>query len=279
MAHNFIIRHYPNKGLMDTRELPLPVGSKRNNRHPPTIPSVEYLNGGSWKPIPQSNAYASPIGPPTLEDLEQAKERGRGQSLSRARTKIEQMMRSNNWDKFIGGTFSKEKVEDRYDYDEMVKCVQAHFRRLKRKHPELEYIVVFETHPSSGAWHWHALLRCVDGLVFVDSGHKDKSGRTIYNWPEWSYGFSTATDVGHSEKAERYLAKYITKKNDVPPGRHRYLASVGIDRTTIQRMFTDSEDREKFYRSHENEFEVSPARETPTRMGTMTYRILRRKQG
>ena len=61
------------------------------------------------------------------------------------------------------------------------------------------------------------------GLKAVDSGVK-WDGRTVYNLPQWGYGFSTAQELyGQYPAAVAYCCKYIGKQDGQRPlGRWYY---------------------------------------------------------
>jgi hypothetical protein len=255
MAHNLISRKYSAKGLLELRDFLVPID----------LPS---------RFLPRF------IGPPTLEKWKSMQETSIRASLSRSRNKIELMLRSNLWEWFITGTFSPSKVANRYDYAQLVRLVGVKMNNLRRRCPGLEYLIVFESHPTSGAWHWHGLLRNTDGLSFSFAKLDNRSGREIFNWSDWTYGFSTASRVGDSAKAETYLLKYITAQNDVPKFKRRFLASRGIDRSVIERFdLTSSWKRKRFEEQLAKTHETVSAKTVPMRKtgNVMTIRILREK--
>lgn len=111
-------------------------------------------------------------------------------------------------DIFVTFTQAPDKVADRYDYKEAVRRLGVWLdNRVRRK--GLKYIFVPELH-QDGAIHWHGLCNR-DALKLVDSGHRDRKGRTIFNVSDWTVGFSTATLVGEHLAACRYVTKYIAK--------------------------------------------------------------------
>ena len=72
----------------------------------------------------------------------------------------------------------------------------------------LMYLIVPELH-KDGAIHMHGLI---SGKVeLVDSGHKTND-KTIYNMPQWKYGYSTAIELtGDRQAVAKYITKYISK--------------------------------------------------------------------
>ena len=111
-------------------------------------------------------------------------------------------------DTFVTFTQAPDKVGDRYEYKEAVHRLGIWLdNRVRRK--GLKYIFVPELH-QDGAIHWHGLCNRA-ALRLVDSGHRDRKGRTIFNIGDWTVGFSTATLVNEHLAACRYVTKYITK--------------------------------------------------------------------
>lgn len=111
-------------------------------------------------------------------------------------------------DTFVTFTQAPDKVQDRYDYKEAVRRLGRWLdNRVRRR--GLKYIFVPELH-QDGAVHWHGLCNA-PALSLVDSGHKDKRGRVVFNVKDWTFGFTTATMVGEHIAACRYVTKYIGK--------------------------------------------------------------------
>lgn len=133
-------------------------------------------------------------------------------SLSRTRRVMREILMSNKWVYFVTLTFNQEE-QDRLDD----KAVMRQFKRfrdlVRKKYSNMYYMAVPERHKKGGI-HFHLLIGGVtaEELKLVDSGHKDKKGRVIYNCNVWKYGFSTVTEVEDTEKASSYILKYIGKE-------------------------------------------------------------------
>jgi len=95
----------------------------------------------------------------------------------------------------------------------------------------LKYIIVPEYHKDGESLHFHGFINgalCVSDsgtVVPPDGGRpiKRETARrkgydlrqchTVYNLPDWAYGFTTAIELyGEKEAAAAYIAKYITKQ-------------------------------------------------------------------
>lgn len=157
------------------------------------------------------------------------------QNACRAKQQLYHLSRSNVWQWFVTLTLDSEKI-DRYDYDEISKKVRKWFNNLRRKAPDLYFLIVPERH-KDGAWHFHGLLGACSGLEFDFSGKHDKSGRPIYNLSNWGYGWSSATEVTSTDCVSSYVTKYITKDMcDATKGRHRYWVSNNCNRAKCKEM-------------------------------------------
>lgn len=218
--HNTILKKYHN-GRMVLVLSNKPFGAKKK-MHPIDEDFVSEILGTDNLEIDSSFLEAH------VSDPEENAER----SLSRTKQTLYDIVHSNDWDLFVTVTFDGEKI-DRYDYEEIVQRYSKLLLNIKiRKAPNLEYIFVPELH-KDGAFHFHGLLRNIDGLQLKYSGRKDKKGQKIFNLSDWNLGFNTATYVTDTAKASNYLIKYISKDliQSLGESRKRYWSTKGINRT------------------------------------------------
>lgn len=178
------------------------------------------------------------------EDLRIKKEHCISTSKSRTINKIVDYGRDNMWEWFFTFTLNEEAVIDRTNYEECSKKVRKWLDNIKqRKCPGMKYLLIPELHPSSGAYHFHALVSNVNELTFDiainnQEFRKTKDGQIktdengqpvpnkyfgeylrtdypkgefIYNIRDFKNGWSTATKIKDTKKAVSYLIKYITK--------------------------------------------------------------------
>lgn len=140
------------------------------------------------------------------------------------------------WDYFVTFTFNSDKV-DRYDFSEVSKKLSKWIDNIKQKYncKDMGYIIVPEKH-KDGAWHFHGLFKNCDNLNFIDSGIKDKQGRTIYNISNYKFGFTTATKLSDIDKAVSYILKYISKDLfcDNLKGKKRYWRSKNLEMPVVE---------------------------------------------
>lgn len=165
------------------------------------------------------------------EQLENAIRSGK-----RAKKKIADYARSNEWDWFLTHTFDNESV-DRYDYNACKKKMTKWLNNIRSRYaPNLKYLVVPEQH-KDGAWHFHTLLANCGKITFLratnphnDLPLSDKKGRPLFNLTNWKYGFTTATRVTNTLGVARYILKYITKSLcENTMGKQRYFVSENLD--------------------------------------------------
>lgn len=174
---------------------------------------------------------------------EEAEEHSKRVSLSATKNRIYNIARSNTWDWFITLTFDRKKT-DSSDYDMIVYRLHIFLNHLQqRKCSDMKYLIVPELHADKEHYHFHGLISGVDNLRFCFSGHFDKKGRPIYNITDWTYGFTTATQIEDTQKAASYITKYITKDTDLKlKHKKRYLCSRNIDRAEPEFYVIDEDE-------------------------------------
>lgn len=195
-------------------------------------------------------------------------------SCKRSLEKVYQYSMSNKWDWFFTLTFNPEKVNS-FDYDECLSKVRKWFNNVRsRQALDLKYLVVPEQH-KSGRWHFHALVANVGTLKFEDSGHKTH-GNTIYNLPQFKWGFTTATAVQDTRKASSYLCKYITKdlcKSTM--NKRRYLSSKNLLLPQITEEFIPNSIKQLFVADMAENIQYTKTVEIPYTDNKITYITVR----
>ena len=152
-------------------------------------------------------------------------------SLARTRKVMREILMANHWDWFVTLTFNN-SAQDRTDDEAVMKQFEKFRRYIRKAFPNMYYMAVMERH-KDGTIHFHLPVGGISAeeLRLVDSGHKDKNGRPIYNCYAWKYGFSTVTAVGDTEKVSGYILKYIGKDLGVSADfKKRYWASRNCNR-------------------------------------------------
>lgn len=150
-------------------------------------------------------------------DDEKKKEHCLKTSVNRSKNNLYHIARSNKWDLFITITFNRNKT-DSSDYVACSKKITNFLNNLRKRNPELKYLVVPELHKDGIHYHYHGLLANVDCIELEDSGKVDFTGEKIYNIKNWrdrkgeSLGFTTATYIKNQSAVRNYIGKYITKE-------------------------------------------------------------------
>lgn len=164
-------------------------------------------------------------------------------SASRAKQKIYEISRNEIWEWFVTLTLSPQKV-DRFNYGECCKKVSQWLNNLRKKCPDLKYIVVPEEH-EKGGYHFHGLFSGISEDMISYSGHDHyKTGDKIYNLASYKFGWSTMTKVKNNEACVKYLTKYITKDLiQSTKGRKKYWVSRNVERPCTAFSFQTDEDR------------------------------------
>ena len=154
-------------------------------------------------------------------------EESQKRSFRRTKQNIYDLAFNHPWKYFVTLTFNSLMV-DRLDYAAVSKKLSKWLNNIKsRKYPSMEYLIVPELHEKGGV-HFHGLFTIDEEMNLVDSGHKDKKGRVIYNWFDFGLGFTTVTVVGDIHKASTYITKYITKDLTTTFKGKKYWHSHGI---------------------------------------------------
>lgn len=164
-------------------------------------------------------------------------------SNNRAKQKIYELARSNEWEYFFTLTFK----EDRYNYELLTRKLSVWISNVKRDYAkDLKYIFVPELH-KDGALHFHGIVANIGNLPLVDSGLKDKNGNIIYNIDCYKMGFTTATKVTDSGRVASYLTKYITKDlMSYSKGKKKYWASRNLNKPNITEYHIETDHIDDF---------------------------------
>lgn len=163
-------------------------------------------------------------------------ERKEKDNLSRARSVVYDLARSNRFDWFISLTFSPQMVSNRWDYDECSAAVKRFTHKLCLWGNG--WIIVPERH-KNGAFHFHGLVQgelnvCPAINPYTGKQKVDKNGRLVFNLNDYEFGFTEAVKTDNSPKLATYLTEYFTKDMCIPKGRKRYWASRALIRPQVE---------------------------------------------
>lgn len=156
-------------------------------------------------------------------------------SMKRSKTSLLDLARNNPWDWFITLTFDPEKV-DRTDYKQLIMHIKYYLSKLKKRHPDLEYLFIAELHADGISWHFHGLIQSKTiNKELTDSGQLDK-GNIIYNLTKYDLGWSTATQIKSTQRVANYISKYVTKSmtEQIPKGCRRFINSTGLNKPQVK---------------------------------------------
>lgn len=188
-----------------------------NGQQKITICSKPIFKNECWESI----EFTEPIAKPKNMDNEV-----RDDNVKRAKGRIFDIAMCNQFDYFVTWTLDADKI-NRYDADEISRRLKK-FLDNKVQRNNARYLVIPEHH-KDGAIHMHGLL--FGDFDMVDSGKKTKDGKTIYNMPQWSLGFSTAIKLDeHKDRVSRYITKYVTKEFKKIFGSFYYAGGHGLVR-------------------------------------------------
>ena len=144
---------------------------------------------------------------------------------------------NHQWDWFITHTLDSKKC-DRY-VDQFINVTQWYRNLRNTLYPGLEYALVPEKH-KDGAWHYHALLSGVPEVAMRATG-KYSHGRELFVWPDavHRWGWTTAGRIDTSERAVRYITKYMGKSLELGSirgaGSRRWSVSAGVERCSFEK--------------------------------------------
>lgn len=112
----------------------------------------------------------------------------------------------DKWEYFVTLTLNEEVIS-RTDTKEISRRVNKWFyNSVSRKN--CHFLLIPEYHKDQKSIHFHGLIS--GDFNFIDSGHKDKSNRIIYNLTDYKFGFTTAVKLD-TDKSPIAVCKYITK--------------------------------------------------------------------
>ena len=172
----------------------------------------------------------------------------------RSKSRFMEYALNHTWDWFVTHTLDPKK-HNRY-VDQFTNVTQWYRNLRNTVYPGLEYALVPEKH-KDGAWHYHALLSGVPESAMIATG-KYSHGRQLFVWPDAvkRWGWTTAGRIDTSERAVRYISKYMGKSLELGSirgaGSRRWSVSAGVERCTFEKI-----SRPWFYDFGSDWFEVA----------------------
>lgn len=167
-------------------------------------------------------------------------------SISRTKSKINELALCNGWDYFVTLTFNQKLIGDRHDLRALSKRLRKFINNYNQRTlgAHVRYLLIPEKH-KDGTWHFHGLITGMpkEGLrLFSAREHlpnhilkKLRCGGEVYEWLPYrkSFGFCNLEPIQSAERVSKYITKYITKDlhNTVTEqNAHLYYASQGLKR-------------------------------------------------
>lgn len=152
------------------------------------------------------------------------------QSISRARSRVFELARCNEWDYFITLTLDRFK-QDRHDLDAYRSQLGMMVRNLNRKQGyDIKYLLVPEQH-KDGAWHLHGFIRGIRD----DDLNPNRNGFLEWTSHARRFGFTSLSRIRSHEACSRYITKYVSKDwsdSMLRSGAHLFCASQGLNGRT-----------------------------------------------
>ena len=135
-------------------------------------------------------------------------------SVSRLKSRVQELILCNNWNCFV--TFTLDKCKRNRDSIDTFEDLTRHLKYIRQTRcSELRYMLLLEQH-KNGGYHGHALMYLpadfiADEFIINDNGY--------FEWFDISsrFGFMSIKPYDGTLRACNYVTKYVTK--DLIPGR------------------------------------------------------------
>lgn len=155
-------------------------------------------------------------------------------NVVRARTAVQEIALSNDWDYFVTLTLSPEKY-DRADLKKWQHDLHEFlhsYNRRKSEDEKVRYLLVPELHSDGISWHMHGLIKGIRKSDLV----KNKNG--YLDWSAYSdrFGYMSLGEIKDKNRVASYILKYIRKdfdKSITDLGAHLYYCSKGLKRAEV----------------------------------------------
>lgn len=152
-------------------------------------------------------------------------------NLSRAKSKVRELVLCNDFEYFVTLTLSPNKIE-RTDLKKAITKLNRVISDMNKGREErVRYVLIPERH-KSGAWHFHGFLHglCEKDIRINKNGYKE--------WMQYAdkMGYTNLTPLQNKDKAASYCLKYITKdlaRSVQKRGAHVYYASKGLKKAEV----------------------------------------------
>ena len=149
------------------------------------------------------------------ENFEIGKEKERAESdeigklrnnISRAKGKVFEYAKCNDWDWFFTGTLDKRK-QDRYNLKGYIADLGQLIRNeRKRTGAEIRYLLIPEQH-KDGAWHMHGYFYGIPETDVTCNAYG------YFSWGRYAerFGYCSLDKIKDKDRCDNYITKYISK--------------------------------------------------------------------
>ena len=135
-------------------------------------------------------------------------------SVSRLKSRVQELILCNNWNCFV--TFTLDKSKRNRDSIDVFEALTRHLKYIRQTRcPELKFMLLLEQH-KNGGYHGHALMYLPADFI-ADEFIINANG--YFEWVDISsrFGFMSIKPYDGTLRACNYVTKYVTK--DLIPGR------------------------------------------------------------
>lgn len=152
-------------------------------------------------------------------------------NISRARGKVFEYAKCNEWDYFATLTLDKSK-KDRYDLQAYISDLGRFIRNERiRTGCDIKYLLIPEQH-KDGAWHMHGYFYGIP----VDDVQMNAHG--YYEWSGYSkrFGYCSLDKIKDKDRCDNYITKYISKEmggQAIEKNKKLYYTSRGLSTAEI----------------------------------------------
>lgn len=168
-------------------------------------------------------------------------------SLSRTKSRIQELSLCNPWKWFVTLTLDPQKY-DRTDLEKFRGDFAQFIRDYRKKTGNpVKYLLIPEHH-KDGAWHMHGFFLGLPEEALHRFSLKEhlphqileriKGGTSVFTWPEYAnrFGYAVLEKIDRLEAVARYITKYVTKDmmNTIKElNAHIYYASKYLNHSTV----------------------------------------------
>lgn len=154
-------------------------------------------------------------------------------SRSRARSRIFELARCNDFEYFFTQTFDLDLV-DRFSIDKVTETIQYYFKYYKKyRSRSFKYLIVAEFHKDKKAIHIHGLI---SGVAKGDMYRNSHGYYNLKFFQDKMGVINSISPIKDKHATSCYITKYITKDNLQFSNRYYYMCSRGLNRASVTRV-------------------------------------------